>query len=171
MNATLTDGAVLSILNRAHLKALRLAGLCACLNQPTAPTVSEAVARWAVEFVEVDVAHMMARFEKGDMGEGDAKQLSVLRDRMRALFNASKPPTKNPLWLKMLAKGAVPHSLISQSLLSKACFANDRRGASAALAASLKELMAMGEVREIPAQQVLEQFGTSSKAYVMVDGS
>jgi len=105
------------------------------------------------------------------VGEGDAKQLNVLRERMRSFFNTSKPPTKNPTWLNMLAKGAVPHSLISQSLLSKACFANDRRGASAALTASLKELMAMGEVREIPAQQVLNEFETSSKAYVMVEGT
>ena len=171
MKAIGTDGASVALLNRAHLKALRLAGLCACLNYPLAPKVTEFEAKWAVEFVDVDLTHMMARFEKGDVGEGDAKQLNVLRERMRSFFNTARPPTKNTTWLNMLAKGAIPHSLISQSLLSKACFANDRRGASAALTASLKELMAMGEVREIPAQQVLNDFETSSKAYVMVEGT
>ena len=166
-----TDGAPVALLNRAHLKALRLAGLSACLNNPGSPKVTDAEAKWAIEFVEVDLAHMLARFERGDVGEGDAKQLNVLRDKMRSFFSPSKPPTKDARWLKMLEKGAVPHSLISQRLLNVACFANDRRGASAALAASLKELMAMGEVREIPAQQVLNEFGTSTKAYVLVEGS
>lgn len=170
MNEIEGENASLSLLNRAHLKALRLAALAACLSNPGKPQVTEIHARWAIEFVEVDMAYISSRFEKGDVGEGDAKQLNILRERMRSFFNPCKPPTKNPKWLEMLAKGAIPHSLISQYVLSKACFVHDRRGPSIALAACLKELANMGEVREIPSQQVLQEFGTSSKAYVLIEG-
>lgn len=170
MNGFGGDGAVVAILNRAHLKALRLAALAACLSNPSKPQVTEGYAKWAVEFVETDLAFMFARFEKGDVGEGDSKQMMVLRKSLHSFFNPSRPPTKNERWLEMLSKGAIPHSLISQKLLSTSCFVNDRRGATAALNACLKELMNMGEVREIPSQQVQTEFKTSSKAYVLIDG-
>jgi hypothetical protein len=70
----------------------------------------------------------------------------------------------------MLAKGVIPHSLISQKLLAVACFANDRRGSTAALHSCLKEMVNFGEVKEVAVQQVLNEFGTSCKAYVLIDG-
>ena len=170
MNEIEGENASLSLLNRAHLKALRLAGLAACMSHPSKPQVTELHAKWAIEFVEVDMAYISSRFERGDVGEGDAKQMNTLREKLRGFFNPAKPPTKDPKWITMLAKGAIPYSLISQRLLNVACFANDRRGASAALSACLKELMNGGEIREIPAPQVLSEFGTSSKAYILVDG-
>lgn len=170
MNAMEGECASMSLLNRAHLKVLRLAGLAACMSNPSKPQVTESHAKWAIEFVEVDMAYISSRFERGDVGEGDAKQLNVLRERLRSFFNTSKPPTKDQKWLAMLAKGAIPYSLISQKLLAVSCFANDRRGATAALQSCLKELVNQGEVREIPSQQVSQEFGTSSKAYVLIDG-
>lgn len=170
MNSLDGECAALSVLNRAHLKALRLAGLAACMGNPSKPQVTEHHAKWAIEFVEVDMEYISARFEHGDVGAGDSKQMNVLRERLHSFFNPSKPPTKNPKWLEMLAKGAIPYSLISQSLVSKSCFINDRRGATAALQSCLKELINLGEAREIPSQQVAQEFGTSSKAYVLIDG-
>lgn len=170
MNAMDGECASMSLLNRAHLKVLRLAGLAACMSNPSKPQVTEVHAKWAIEFVEVDMAYISSRFERGDVGEGDAKQMNVLREKLRSFFNTSKPPTKDPKWLEMLAKGAIPHSLISQKLLAVACFANDRRGATSALNACLKELITMGEVREIPIQQVSQEFGKSCKAYLLVEG-
>ena len=170
MNAIDGECAAMSLLNRAHLKALRLAGLAAAMSNPSKPQVTEIHARWAIEFVEVDMAYISSRFERGDVGEGDAKQLNTLREKLRSFFNPSKPPTKDPKWLAMLAKGVIPYSLISQKLISVSCFVNDRRGASASIAACLKELTNAGEVREIPTQQVSQEFGTSSKAYVLIEG-
>jgi hypothetical protein len=140
------------------------------MGNPSKPQVTEIHAKWAIEFVEVDMAYISSRFERGDVGEGDAKQMNVLREKLRSFFNSGKPPTKDPKWLAMLAKGVIPYSLISQKLISVSCFANDRRGASAAIAACLKELANAGEVREIPTQQVTQEFGTSSKAYVLIEG-
>lgn len=170
MNEIEGETASLSILNRVYLKVLRLAGLAACMANPGKPNVTEQHAKWAIEFVETDMAYISARFEKGDVGEGDAKQMNTLREKMRGFFNPLKPPTKNPKWLEMLAKGVIPHSLVSVSVLSKPCFTHDRRGASTALNACLKELISMGEVREIPMQQVSQEFGTSSRAYMLIDG-
>ena len=169
-NAIGSDNAVVAILNRAHLKVLRLAGLVACLANPMKPQVTETHAKWAIDFVETDIAYMGSRFETGDVGDGDAKQMNVLREKMRSLFNPNSPPTKDKRWLEMLSKNVVPHSLIAQKLLSSACFSSDRRGATVALAACLKELANYGEIRELPTQQVSAQFGTSSKAYLVVEG-
>jgi hypothetical protein len=169
MNDIGGETASVALLNRAHLKVLRLAGLVACLANPMKPQVTETHAKWAIDFVETDLAYMGSRFETGDVGEGDSKQLSVLRERLKAFVGAN-PPTKNPKWIEMLRKGVVPYSLISQVLLSKSCFTTDRRGANSALAICLKELVSCGEIREIPTQQVSDQFGTSSRAFLVVEG-
>jgi len=164
------QGAILSILNRAHLKALRLGAIAAVFDNSNNPKVTNEQAIWAIKFVEIDIACMLQKFETGDVGEGDSKQLSVLREKLGELFSPSKPPTKNESWLTMLRAGAVPHSLISQKLMSVSCFANDRRGATAALKAGLKEMIDGGELREIPPQQVLEKFQTTGKVYVLITG-
>lgn len=170
MNALDGESALLALLNRCHLKALRLAALAAALDDPASPKVTDEHSRWAVDFVEADMGCISSRFENGGVGEGDARQMNVLREKLRSFFSPSKPPSKDLKWLKMLQKGAIPHSLISQKLLSVSCFANDRRGATAALNACLKEMTVMGEIREIPKEQVSQEFGTSSRAYFLIDG-
>lgn len=161
------DGAIRNILNRAHLKALRLAGLAATLDDPKAPKVMLATAKWAIEFTEADCAYMLARFEKGYVGEGENRQLSMIREKIHQLLDPERTPISNPKWRQMLELGVMPYSLLSQKLISMSAFENDRRGATAAINACLKNLCDTGEIQEVSAAQLKEEFNATGRAYMI----
>lgn len=167
MNAY-ADGAVRNILNRAHLKALRLAGLAATADNPSSPQVTLDHANWAIAFIEVDCAYMLGRFEQGYVGEGDNRQIATMREKIKSLFDKNAPLIKNETWTKMIEKGVIPHSLLSQKLLQKAAFSQDKRGASAAFNSTIKALIDNGELKEVPQTQLQEMFKSIGKAYLVV---
>jgi len=158
------DGAIRNILNRAHLKALRLAGLAAVVKNPKAPSVSGPIAQWAIDFVRADCSHMLSRFEVGAIGDGDNRQLHVLREKIRQVMQNPEKIT-NETYKAMIDQGVMPHSLISQKLLSSACFDQDKRGASAALKSSLQIMIDCGELRELSKTQTESDFKTSMRCY------
>ena len=164
----LGDGAVLNILNRANLKALRLAALAAVFDDPTSPQITAVHAKWAIKFVQCDCAYMMSRFEKGHVGEGDHRQLAQLREKLAVLVT-NRAGIKNAGWVTMLEMGIVPYSLLSQKLLPTSAFLKDKRGGTSALNQALKTLEEMGEILALSQTQVFEKFGIKGKAYVLVD--
>ncbi len=163
------DGAIRNILNRAHLKALRLSGLAAVFDNPRDPKVTLPHAEWAIKFVESDCLYMLSRFEGGHVGEGDHRELALVREKM-ASFVAGKAKVVNMKWQAMLDAGVIPYTLLSQRLLNSATFANDRRGATAALNQTLKTLEDMGEVQLLQPGQVFEKFGVNGRAYALIGG-
>lgn len=162
------DGAIRNILNRAHLKALRLAGIAAACDNPSQPQITMDHASWAIDFVEVDCAYMLGRFEQGYVGEGDNRQINTLRDKIKLILHKDTAPVKNPTWARMIDKNVIPHSMLSQRFLSNAAFAQDKRGASSALNATIKTLIDNGELREVPAPQLHEMFSATGKAYLVI---
>lgn len=161
------DGAIRNILNRAHLKALRLSGLAAVFDNPKDPKVTLPHAEWAIKFVESDCLYMLSRFEGGHVGDGDHRELALVREKMTAMVSG-KAKSSNRKWQEMLDAGVVPYSLLSQRLLNTSTFANDRRGATGALNQTMKTLEDMGEVQLLQPGQVFEKFGTSGRAYALI---
>lgn len=76
--------AELQVWNRAHLKALKLAGLVAVGINPHAATVTADVAAWAIEFVKLDVHKILRKFTDGDIGQGHSKQYATITGLMDA---------------------------------------------------------------------------------------
>jgi hypothetical protein len=54
--------------NRAHIKAMKLAGLVAVGIAPYNPVVDRDCAQWATDIVARDVLNIIGRFERGDVG-------------------------------------------------------------------------------------------------------
>src|SRR5690606_32212265 len=73
------SGAQRQLWNRAHLKALRLAGLLAAADRPHAPVVSQEEAMWAVQIVRRDTSGIAERFKEGDVGDGPAAQIAEIK--------------------------------------------------------------------------------------------
>lgn len=81
-----TREATAQIWNRAHLKAVKLAGLVAVGCNPHSPTVTGAVAQWAISFVKRDAQSVLTRFQSGNVGRGHAKQYHEVVTLMEEYF-------------------------------------------------------------------------------------
>lgn len=155
--------------NRAHLKALKLAGLLAVGVNHQQPIVRQQEARWAIDLVRRDAEAITTRFERGDIGTGDSKQLADLR---RLIQEYQTRPfdkvAKYGVTQDMYQMGVVPFVYLQRRTANLSAFKTDRRGATSALRTCLQALVDSGELVEIPKTQLYEKFGTSQLAFAIV---
>lgn len=147
--------------NRAHLKSLRLAGIIAVGVNPHQPVVTAEIAQWAINMVTRDVEGVLARFNKGDVGVGDSKQLVDLRRVIQAYFDKPAPER----WAGVHSQGLVPYALLLQRTSNMVAFRQDRMGATNALKNSLRSLVDSGELVEVDRATLLKNYQFSGVAY------
>lgn len=154
--------------NRAHLKALKLSAIIAVGVNPHAPVVTEAIAQWAITFVEKDVGIMATRFKTGEVGVGDHRHEMDIR---RAVENYLGMNATQRLQYKvpksLLSEPIVPFHYLRRKLRLLSAFKNDNRGVARALEDSLKDMVKAEILRVVPPQQALEKFGVTSELYVL----
>lgn len=160
-----TNQSLAELWNRAHLKALKLSALIAVGVNISKPIVTKECMDWAIGFVKQDIDTLLIRFEQGDIGVGEEKQLVDLRRKVSAYF-AGKPPLQ---WRKFHNAGIIPIRFIRQSLCNVASFKKDQKGSTRALAQTIEVMIANGELVEIPAQQARNKFNTTTKLYALGD--
>lgn len=148
--------------NRAHLKALRLAALIAVGVNPYNATVTHVEAQWAIDMVKRDIAVMIDRFTRGDVGEGDSKLhadlLTVVR---RYLAEGSKR------FDDYHSRGCIPIRYLQQSTAPRSAFKNHKLGATRALKDTLTALVEAGVIVQVAKKQTEEWFKTSSAVYAL----
>jgi len=154
--------------NRAHLKALKLAGLLAVGVNPHQPIVTQDIAKWSMRFVERDVETMSTRFSKGDVGQGDSKLINDLKRVLERYFTIpTKTLSSYGIEQKVRDDKVIPYLYLSRTTLSLSSFRNDKRGATEALKKSIQTLVETGQLNEVPQQQVSERYKTRAKMYVL----
>ena len=154
--------------NRAHLKALKLAGVIAVGVNPHAPVVTEDIARWCIAFVERDVTSMTTRFQRGEVGVGDHRHEADIRKAIEAYLNMTPKQREQYRTPKsIIDKPIIPYHYLRRRLRLRAAFKNDRRGVTRALQESLRDLVEAEILKQIPPQQALNEFGISSPLYVL----
>jgi hypothetical protein len=153
--------------NRAHLKALKLAGVLAVGCNPHSPVITGDIAQWAIAFVEKDIAVMATRFKHGEVGNGDHRHESDIR---RAIENYLEMNDSQRLQYKtpksLLNLPVVPFHYLRRKVRLLAAFKNDRRGIARALEESLKDMVKAEILQLIPQQQALTEFACKSELYV-----
>lgn len=163
--------------NRAHLKAMKLAAVVAVGNYWNAPVIDYTTAKWACDFVAHDIARLLARFERGDIGASvngfNDKQChnDVIRfinqmvrcDAATAERKYKVPPTLH-------AMGIIPWRSLSLGTLQRASFRNSRLGATNALKATIQFMIDSGELRELGSKDK-EKFGTTQRCFAVNDVS
>lgn len=169
INGASTQGEA-QLWNRAHLKALKMAGLLAVGCDPHNPVVTEALATWAIKFVQDSTATLLAKFFAGEVGNGDNKQEADLRKvieeymelpaKLRKTYNVKKD-----LWEKRL---------ISRDYLWRRCsrmasFYKDKRGAAQSLDNVLKNMVANGNLCTMTPQDAKKHFGSAMGIYYVGD--
>ncbi len=152
--------------NRAHLKALKLAGLIAVGVNPQQPVVTKAIAEWALAFIRSEVGGMVKRYSTGDVGEGQSKQEHDLRRAIDDyLAMKTKERTQYQIPVKVISEPLVPYGFLRRRLRMVASFKNDRNGFSRALDQSLADMVKAGDLVLIAPLQARDMYDTRTPLY------
>lgn len=161
--------------NRAHLKALKLAGLVAVGINPWQPIVTADLAQWAIRLVESDVRNMLGRFEAGEIGidNDETKQLSTIVSAVKHYLTA---PWSDVVKYavgegldRLHGDRLIPYSYLQRRLASVAVFRKDRRGSTVALKAALKTLTERGDVREMGRAELSKGYNSTALAFAVTN--
>lgn len=156
--------------NRAHLKALKLAGLMAVGLDHTSPVVTPECARWAVHMVAEDARNMLRHFSEGDVGCGDAKQIFEVRRLIEKFLKGGADTLKSSgASSAMIKAGIIPIIYLQRRSYNLAAFRNDRSGEGAALKRTLEAMLESGILHEVPKPQLQEKFGVRMRAFTIGD--
>lgn len=151
--------------NRAHLKALKIAGLLAVGCNLHQPAVTQEHAEWAVEFVQQGVADILERFASGDVGQGETKQQVELRRLVSEFYTFDAAHAKAYRVQDLQARGLVPYSYLAVRAARLTCFTKDRRGLRDALRGLVQQALDMEVLAQVPKNQALEQLGKREALY------
>lgn len=152
--------------NRAHLKALKLAALIAVGVDAHAPTVTVEMAEWGIAFTRDSTVSVLARFDAGDVGRGEAKQMVELRRAVDQYFLLGAESLRAyKVKADVQKQGLIPFSYLSQRAGRLSCFQNDRRGAARALSECIELAVASEVLAQVPKTQALTALGKRENVY------
>lgn len=157
---------------RQNLKALKLAGLIAVGQKFAKPAIDSDTARWAIRICVQDVENMLARFDAGEitMGDSENQQIDYVIERVRMWMLspwvkvASYAPGPGE---KMHAGRVIPYGYIQRTCVGVSSFRRDRLGSTNAIKRAVQQLLDRGDLIETPKSHLAEQYGTTSKAYMV----
>jgi hypothetical protein len=160
------NDAIREIWNRAHLKALKLAGIIAVGVNAHKPIVTGEIALWAMGMVEKDCTALQARFTSGDVGQGDSKQINDVRRTIENYINLPfKEAEKFGATEKLYKAYLIPYQYIVKKTYSLASFKNDRMGSTNALKRTLQAMLDMGMLKEFSKIELAGKFDYQGTAY------
>ncbi|QIQ66003.1 DNA primase [Pseudomonas phage Epa40] len=158
--------------NRAHVKALKLAGIIAVGCNPYDPTITADVASWVINLVVADVRNLLARFDAGEIGidNDETKQLAKVIATVKDFVVSPWPDVAKYAGEGMSnlhSNRIVPYSYVQRRLAAVAVFRKDRIGASGAIKRALKTLCERGDLQEVSRATLAKDYGTSAVAYMV----
>lgn len=153
--------------NRAHLKALKVAGLLAVMDNFMTPVVTEEHAEWALNLIHRDISIMRRKMSDGDVGDGDVvrerKLLATLADYLRHPIAAGyKLPDE------MRKAGVVARRYLQIRLQRTNSFAKHKLGQTIALDHTIRSLIDSGYLVEVPKDKIPVEWNFHGKAYRIV---
>lgn len=151
---------------RAHLKALKLAGLVAVGCNKDAPTVDAVIATWAIDFVKREIDSTVSRFDRGSVGAGENRQEESVR-KVVSDFLAMKPEKRASMGIPKFKTGnAIPLRVFVLRLATVKAFADHRAGGRRAVELCLASLVQQEVLQRIDPAQVKQEFGSSTPVYI-----
>jgi hypothetical protein len=154
------------IWNRAHLKALKLAGVIAVGVNSHKPLVTGAIANWAVNMVQKDCEALQARFTSGDIGQGDSKQINdvkrIIENYINLPFSIAEKFGANE---KLHKAYLIPYQFVIKKTYSLASFKNDKMGSTIALKRTIQTMIDMGMIKEFSKEKLETKYDYRGIAY------
>ncbi len=172
INDRALDGKFAELYNRAHMKALRLAGLVSVGINQHFPLVTTEIADWSIRVILRDINNMMFRFKSGETGikrEGNQMEhVQIIRGILKGWFSKETKGESYGLTEAMIKEGAFSTAALNVRLANNKAFKADRRGVPASIKDALKIMQEDGEVQEIIKIEMQNRFGKSCLAYQIV---
>ena len=149
------------VINRAGLKALRIACLLAVSADFHSPRVEMEHAQWAVKFVDAMDDRMLERFSSGEVGSGQTKQEAEIRKAAKQLCGLEVKRKRALGMVKLVAAlpDLIPLSILKDHVVQSAVFANDRNGAVTSFEKSVESLVRAGFFSKINEDRALDNYG------------
>lgn len=172
MNVMTESGVVgvSDILNRSHVKALKLAGLSAVAINHFQPVVTLELARWAIDFVNASDLHMTTKFKAGEIGEANDLQMEpVIRRAITQYFKmdvAARLAHKQPQAL--IETNYISFSYLRQYCRQREPFKSHKLGPATSIEIAIKDLVAAGVLLPVPRSQLpAAKNGANMNAYAL----
>lgn len=159
--------------NRARLKALKLATVCAVGIDPFNPVVTINEAEWATNLIAAQTNALIGKFDAGETGQqahGEDRQVAEVIKAITlymneghtrfATYGADEPMHTARVFTK---------SFLYRYVSKRAAFRSDRVGANSALDRVLKVLTESDEIREVPKAQMVQLFGCGPRGYCVAN--
>lgn len=158
--------------NRAHIKALKLAGLIAIGMNPYNSIITYEALNWAIALVERDIKNILTQFETGRAGK-DFSETNQLNELCMCIGDYIKRPytglEKYQVPTLMHQDKVVPLAYLQRRLMQKSAFINDRIGSTAAIHRAIKGLQDEGTIRELRQHDIYTRYAKTAKCYIVLD--
>lgn len=161
--------------NRAHIKAWKLSGLIAVGVNMIEPEITIDHVKWALKLVQHDINTMSSKFEAGEIGQNtqEIKQnrdiIKTAKDFLLHDWEYVAKYCKDAKIKQMHGDKVIPYAFFNRKLVSMASFRNDRNGATFALKRALLILLESDKVREINRSEMSVKYGSTQRAFMVVD--
>jgi len=148
------------VINRAGLKALRVASVLAVSADFYTPILTLEHAKWAIDFVESTDAAVIARFDSGEIGSGQVKQESEI---LKACQTTSKLGKKERRILGFSKKmstelNVIPLSILKKLVVNNAVFATDKMGAVSSFDKCVESMIRSGVFVKLSETQAYDHY-------------
>lgn len=141
--------------NRAHLKALRLAGLVAVGKNIHEPVVTIEDARWAINLVTRDIYKLLLRVDSGDIGEGEVRHEGALLRALRDYYKMTNEQKRGyDVPDSAINARVVTYAYIRRRLRGIGDFQKDRRGVKRAIEEAVSDALAVETLVELTREQM-----------------
>lgn len=156
--------------NRAWLKAARIAGLLAVVDNSVAPVITTAHAEWSIGLIRRDIATFSKKLQAGEIGEGgdDAMQ-SALCSLIREYFSKPLHPRYARRFNKLKEDNFVPHDWLVKRTAPLKAFKTHKLGSNKALDSALDEMKKAGVLAETDSGKIWEKFEYRGKCYRVLE--
>lgn len=160
--------------SRGHVKAMKLAALVAVGISPVYPTITEAVALWAMDWVTSETRRTILKFEKGEVGTGamggvseSAQTTAVIRVIKEYMSNPHVKYSTYGGSFKMHTDKVILADHIQRRLANTQTFRQDRFGPTNAIKKAIAGLIEADDIREVPKRQMSDTYGSAARAFVV----
>jgi hypothetical protein len=164
INST-TDEAFRQMWNRACLKALRIAGILAVMDNHLAPVITLEHAQWALDLIRRDIHTITRKLMSGDIGNDDGTRRRKLVATMKEFLTSEKNYGVDDVGAKLRSANIIPRQYLVVRLSNISCFRKHRLGSSAAINHTIECLRSDGVLTDVGEKELLENHSFRGKAF------
>lgn len=134
---------------RAHLNIMKIASICAVLDDPINPIINMEHLEWARMCVVRGCNSIAGRIERGEIGSTDASRVAVIQKFLQRYMQETKDTLPKVRFdAELQAKGIISHAYLMQNVCSLAAFREGRKSQSDMFTSAIRILMDRGELIE-----------------------